>query len=235
MSLFEIIKSLIDDRKIWEVMWSKKGTDPWKIEDVSPFLIEYSSKLKLSPPKRVFVPLCGKALELKWFYDQGFEVVGVEYIEKPVKKFFTEQNLDFKVNQQPFGKVYETIDQRLKIYVADIFKIDKDELGKFDILWVSGVFSSIKIADREKLTNLFKDVCNPEFTFFLCVIEFEVPSGKRLDTFPRSIKKEQIYELYGDWCKIELVEETEVGEKFPMFKQGGIDSVLRYCFLLTPK
>ncbi|KAB7508027.1 Thiopurine S-methyltransferase [Armadillidium nasatum] len=172
MSLFEIIKSLIDDRKIWEVMWSKKG-DPWKIEDVSPFLIEYSSKLKLSPPKRVFVPLCGKALELKW-----------------------------------------TIDQRLKVYVVDIFKIDKDELGKFDILWVSGVFSSIKIADRDKLTNIFKDVCNPEFTIFLCVIEFEVPSGKRLNTFPRSIKKEQIHELYGDWCNIELIEETEMVKEY---------------------
>ncbi|RXG57336.1 hypothetical protein Avbf_09048 [Armadillidium vulgare] len=69
--------------------------------------------------------------------------------------------------------------------------------------------SMVPVIKFHRLTNLFKDVCNPEFTFFLCVIEFEVPSGKRLDTFPRSIKKEQIYELNGDWCNIELVEETE--------------------------
>ncbi|KAG5842682.1 hypothetical protein ANANG_G00180200 [Anguilla anguilla] len=37
---------------------------------------------------RVFFPLCGKAVDMKWLADMGHSVVGVEISEKGIKEFF---------------------------------------------------------------------------------------------------------------------------------------------------
>ncbi|KAG0421614.1 hypothetical protein HPB47_002512 [Ixodes persulcatus] len=44
---------------------------------------------------QVFIPLCGKANEIKWFYDNGHRVAGLEYVEKTVRLFFEENKLSY--------------------------------------------------------------------------------------------------------------------------------------------
>ncbi|UYV80256.1 TPMT [Cordylochernes scorpioides] len=41
----------------------------------------------------IFVPLCGKAMDLKWLYDQGHSVIGVEIVLRPILDFFKEHGL----------------------------------------------------------------------------------------------------------------------------------------------
>ncbi|CAN7989162.1 unnamed protein product, partial [Ixodes hexagonus] len=53
---------------------------------------------------QVFVPLCGKALELKWFYEKGHRVVGVEVVEDPVRAFFDENTLPYEESFCPVLK-----------------------------------------------------------------------------------------------------------------------------------
>ncbi|KAL7635684.1 UNVERIFIED_CONTAM: hypothetical protein RMT77_013501 [Armadillidium vulgare] len=227
------IRAVLDESKdndsFWESLHSRKMT-PWHRKNVSPFLLKNSSNLDFPSPKRVFIPLCGKALELKWFYDQGFEVVGVELISIPVEEFFKEQNLSFTVRELPWAKVYETSDQRLKIYVADIFSIKTEEIGKFDVIWGRGNYTTVKIADREKYSKLMKQLCKEKFLYFLCTLQFEVPVGK-IDTPPRALSPEVTRKLYGDWCKVELTEVEDATKIYPGFKTP----VTECHFLLTPK
>ncbi|KAL7644768.1 UNVERIFIED_CONTAM: hypothetical protein RMT77_004581 [Armadillidium vulgare] len=222
-----------DSYSFWEKLWSTKLT-PFHQKEVCPFLLKNSSNLNFASPKRVFIPLCGKALELKWFYDRGFEVVGVELISIPVEEFFKEQNLSFKIRELPWAKVYESSDQRIKIYVADIFSVEPEEVGKFDVIWARADYTIVKIAEREKYSKLMKQLCKEKFVYFLCTLQFEVPIGRH-DTPPRPLSHEETRIFYGDWCKVDLIEEEDGLKYYPQFKSSGIDTVRQSCFILTPK
>ncbi|KAL7644769.1 UNVERIFIED_CONTAM: hypothetical protein RMT77_004582 [Armadillidium vulgare] len=231
--VYSVLDKSKDSYSLWETLWSK-NTAPWHQKEICPFLLKNSSNLNFTSPKRVFIPLCGKASELKWFYDQGFEVVGVELIPIPVENFFMEQNLTFKIRELPWAKVYESLDQRIKIYVADIFSVEPEEVGKFDVIWARGDYTTVKIAEREKYSKLMKQLCKEKFLYFLCTLQFEVPVGRH-DTPPRPISHEETRKLYSDWCKVDLIEEEDGLKFYPAFKSTGTDPVYESYFILTPK
>ncbi|KAL7634077.1 UNVERIFIED_CONTAM: hypothetical protein RMT77_015405 [Armadillidium vulgare] len=231
--LYSVFLESKDNYSYWEKLWSTKVT-PFHQREVCPFLLKISSNLNFVSPKRVFIPLCGKALELKWFYDEGFEVVGVDLISIPAEEFFKEHNLTFKIRELPWAKVYESSDQRIKIYVADIFSVEPEDVGKFDVIWERADYTVVKIAEREKYSKLMKQLCKEKFVHFLCTLQFEVLVG-RYDTPPRPLSHEETKKLYGDWCKVDLIEEENGLKYYPEFKSSGINTLRQSCFILTPK
>ncbi len=44
---------------------------------------------------RVFVPLCGKSIDMLWLVQQGFAVTGCEISELAVEQFFTENSIPY--------------------------------------------------------------------------------------------------------------------------------------------
>ena len=50
----------------------------------------------------MFVPLCGKSLDLAWLCEQGMSVVGIDLSPLAVQNFFEENHIPFKEGQPPF-------------------------------------------------------------------------------------------------------------------------------------
>lgn len=41
-------------------------------------LTQYFRSLDLKPHARIFVPLCGKSLDISWLINQGYQIVGID-------------------------------------------------------------------------------------------------------------------------------------------------------------
>ena len=55
-----------DPEAYWMGVWAN-GTPDWHLEEVNPYLKRHISHLAPPPGKhRIFLPLCGKSLDLKW-------------------------------------------------------------------------------------------------------------------------------------------------------------------------
>ena len=65
------------DNELWQQSWRDRKTD-FHQKIVSPHLVRFWSSLGLAASDRVFVPLCGKSLDLLWLAQQGHTVIGVE-------------------------------------------------------------------------------------------------------------------------------------------------------------
>ena len=78
----------------WHQHWSRPGTPGFHENRVNKYLQKYLGLFRLSAGDRVFVPLCGKAVDLLWLSQQGFYVTGVELSEKAVREFFAESKLE---------------------------------------------------------------------------------------------------------------------------------------------
>ena len=83
----------------WEKLW-KDDDIGWHADTVHKFLTKYADELTRGRSNlRVFVPLCGKSLDMLWLADQGHNVVGVELAKQAVEDFFQESKLTFKLEK----------------------------------------------------------------------------------------------------------------------------------------
>ncbi|XP_078302733.1 thiopurine S-methyltransferase isoform X3 [Panthera onca] len=103
---------------------------------------------------RVFFPLCGKAVEMKWFADRGHCVVGVEISELGIREFFTEQNLSYSeepIMEIPGAKVFKSSSGNISLYCCNLFDLPRVNIGKFDRIWDRGALVAVNPGDRKCL------------------------------------------------------------------------------------
>ena len=83
------------DNELWQQSWRDKNID-FHQKAVNPHLVRFWSSLGLAAGDRVFVPLCGKSLDMLWLAGQGHTVIGVELSPLAVRAFFRENRLQAK-------------------------------------------------------------------------------------------------------------------------------------------
>ncbi|NXT96689.1 TPMT methyltransferase, partial [Anhinga rufa] len=93
------------DRVVTEEEWLRKwetGNIGFHKEHGHPLLQKHLDVLLNGKSGlRIFFPLCGKAVEMKWLVDMGHSVVGVEVSEQALKEFFAEHSLPYREEPVP--------------------------------------------------------------------------------------------------------------------------------------
>ena len=64
-------------------------------------LINHLKAINTPKNGHVFVPLCGKSVDMLWFAKQGLDVIGIELSEIAVTQFFAENDLQATVSLHP--------------------------------------------------------------------------------------------------------------------------------------
>lgn len=116
----------------WHDKWHKKQVG-WHEPEANPLLLAHIDALELSPSNRVFVPLCGKTLDIAWFLAQGFEVCGAELNKLAVETLFKE--LDITPSISECGKLTRYSGPYINIYLGNIFDLSRDILGPVDAVY----------------------------------------------------------------------------------------------------
>ena len=81
----------------------------------------------------MFVPLCGKSLDMIWLAEQGYEVIGVELSPIAVKAFFNENHLRPVKRQLCDFTLWQH--GNISILCGDYFSLTKGHLGHIDIVY----------------------------------------------------------------------------------------------------
>ncbi|MDP3540012.1 MAG: thiopurine S-methyltransferase [Azonexus sp.] len=128
------------DNELWQQSWRDRNT-AFHQKLVNPHLVNYWPNLGLTAADRIFVPLCGKSLDMLWLARQGHTVIGVELSPLAVRAFFRENRL--QASRRPVGKFTLWENGRIGILCGDFFQLTAADLGD-----ISAVF------DRASLTAL---------------------------------------------------------------------------------
>ncbi|XP_045608334.1 thiopurine S-methyltransferase [Procambarus clarkii] len=216
----------------WTERWTE-GNTKWHIRDVNYSLVHHGALLLPSGPRRVLVPLCGKTVDLRWFYDEGHTVVGIEAVEKGVLEFFSEQHLDYTTENLGWAKHFKTKDNRLHMYCCDVMKVDVTHLGKFDAVWDRGSLVALYEEDRKSYAQIIKSLLAPDFRYLLNVTQYT--PNERFSGPPGNVPTELVEQLYGDTCKLELLETVNWPSDDDRICKWGLTYMVEVVLLLTPK
>ncbi|EFX78966.1 hypothetical protein DAPPUDRAFT_304984 [Daphnia pulex] len=187
----------------WSKRWQAEDA-PWHKADVNRFLMSYFDRVcKIKEGKlRIFVPLCGKTQDLRWIYDRGHEVVGLDGVEKPILEFFKEQGLAYTKGNEGGFPFFASDDGRLKIYNCDLFALNPEICGKFDGIWDRGSLVAILALEREKYAKLMKSLLNETFGYLIDTMQYD---QSQYPGPPLSVPVEEVKHLFGDTCEIETL------------------------------
>lgn len=189
--------------------------------------------LKGKSELRVFFPLCGKAVEMKWFADRGHSVVGVEISELGIREFFTEQNLSYSeepIIEIPGAKVFKSSSGNISLYCCNLFDLPRANIGKFDRIWDRGALVAINPCDRQRYADVMLSLMRKGFQYLLCVLSYDPTkhSGP-----PFYVPDAEIKRLFGSVCNSQCLEKVDIFEE--RYKRWGIDCLVEKLYLLTEK
>ena len=215
--------------EFWQSRW-QEGRIGFNQPAVNPLLIKYWPELQLPVGSRVFVPLCGKSIDMQWLAAQGYDVMGIELVESAVQAFFAEQNIVPTIHEHstiPTLKYYQgqLSGQTITLWVADIFALTANDIGSIDAIYdkasLIALPADMRVAYSEQIHKMSGNA--PQL-----LITLNYDQSKKNGP-PFSISDEQVRQYYGEHYQIsELASEpTSIGSTPDL-------TVTEYVWLLNP-
>ena len=118
--------------EFWHHKWEKNEIG-FHLPEVNPLLVKHIPILGLQKGARIFLPLCGKTLDIAWLLAQGFRVAGAELSVIAVEDLFNNLKLTPMITK--LGDVKHYSAPNIDIFQGDIFKLTHAMLGIVDAVY----------------------------------------------------------------------------------------------------
>ncbi|KXS15546.1 Thiopurine S-methyltransferase [Gonapodya prolifera JEL478] len=133
------------DQQFWQSRWDANRI-AFHQSKVNPSLAEFVHRLPQptadTPHPLVLVPYCGKSLDLLFLADKGYRVVGIEFVQKACRDFFTENNLTYTTSSTPSGRTFfHTSDGSITLVPGDYFTFNWEHVP--DAPWLAGPVDAV--------------------------------------------------------------------------------------------
>jgi thiopurine S-methyltransferase len=213
--------------EFWQERW-RAAQIGFHQSAVDRHLKTYWPRLNLAEGSRVFVPLCGKSLDLLWLRDQGHKVIGVELSRIAVEAFFTENGILARRRSLGEFEVYEA--DRLTLYCGDFFNLTPTLLGDVAAAYDRASLISWTIELRAPYATHMAAITGPGTQTLLITVEYP-PAQMNGPPFP--VFGADLKSLYAGQHEIELLGAHEILELEPRLKARGLTQMREVCYRLT--
>lgn len=210
------------EREFWAERWST-GQIGFHMSKPHPMLVTHVGEL--DGRRRVLVPLCGKAFDLRYLAERGHEVVGIEFMREAVEAFFLEQEI--VASPVTIGPYEGLTGGGITLLVGDFFLATKEALGPFDALYDRAALVALDPSMREAYAARCLALCEPDARLLLITFVYD---QTRMDGPPFSVDEDVVHTLYGaEACK-RLEERRETPS--PRFVEAGVEDIVERIHLI---
>lgn len=194
----------------------------------SPYLDQYLSQFQLQSPANVFIPLCGKSLDINWFASHNFSVLGIECSEKAIKDFFKEQNIDADIKHSEAFSHYTS--NNITLLQGDFFKLSKNDLKDINLVYDRASLVALPQEKRQQYVDLLINTLPNSAVIFLITLDYE---QKIMSGPPFSVEPGEVEQLFSSSFKIEPLHKSDVLDTQLKFKERGLTYLTERVYKLT--
>ena len=174
--------------------WHKK----WQTNQIgfnqtkpNPLMQQYIKTLDLKPGNRIFVPLCGKSIDMLWLLEQGYEVIGVEVNESACQAFFEEQNIQATITDIGHFRVYSH--DKITLFSGDFFQLTPELLGHVDAVYDRAALIALPSDLRQRYVAHLSELLTPQTRVLLITIAYD---PDEMQGPPFSVDEQNVKELF---------------------------------------
>ncbi len=216
------------EAKFWLERWVNRQIG-WHQADFNPWLVKYWPTFGLPEGASVFVPLCGKSLDMLWLKAAGHRVFGVELSELAIEEFFGEAKIGFEI----IANLHELPRYRgdvFNIYCGDYLEISTPQVGLPLGTYDRGGLVALPPEQRAIYADHLQRVMPDGGQMLLLTFEYD---QDQVGGPPFNVPQAEVQALYGDRCRVELLETGTTDVVPPHFTEAGVTSALEGVYHIT--
>jgi thiopurine S-methyltransferase len=154
------------DASFWHDRWQRNQIG-FHEPQANPLLVAHFDSLSLPAGSRIFVPLCGKTLDIPWLLSRGHRVAGAELSEIAVQQLFADLGLTPQVTA--IGKLTRYSTPGIDIFQGDIFDLSRDELGEVDAVFDRAALIALPDPLRGRYARHLVQITNRARQLLICI------------------------------------------------------------------
>ena len=159
------------EHEFWHARWHSNQIG-FHEATTHPLLLQHWHSLNLAAGARVFVPLCGKSLDLRWLRACGHEVVGAELSAIAIEAFFAEAGL-VPTHRVCSGFIEYTA-PGYTLYCGDYFALDRALLGPIAAVYDRAAMIALPPAMRRDYAATLSRLCTSGTRMLLVTVEYDI-------------------------------------------------------------
>ncbi len=214
------------DPDFWHQRW-QEGKIGFHQDAVNRHLLDYWQHLNLASGATVFVPLCGKSLDMLWLLDRGYRVVGVEINSLAIEAFFAENQLTYRKDKQADFTLWQG--DNILILEGDFFALSISILGKLDAVFDRAALIALPEPMRLAYVTHLRELLSPATPALLVTLDY--PQAE-MQGPPFAVSPDEVQRLYSSWCWIEEMASINQLSLDADFRERGLSKMHELVFYL---
>lgn len=191
------------DAEFWHQKW-RDNEIGFHEKRANPRLTQNLALLKLKENARLFLPLCGKTLDIGWLLAQGYKVAGAELSEMAVQQLFKELGVEPVISASGVHRLYSA--PGLHIFAGDFFNLTAVQLGPVDAVYDRAALVALPANMRRDYTAHLRSISRNAPQLLVC---FDYDQSCQPGP-PFSISSEEVRQHYARHYNIRLLESISV-------------------------
>jgi thiopurine S-methyltransferase len=212
--------------EFWHQRW-RTGQIGFHQSSPHPFLERWWPTLGMPRGSRVYVPLCGKSLDMVWLAVRGHAVVGSELSPIAVAEFFGEQRMP--VGVRTHGPFRRHASGAFEILEGDALALTPHLLGPVRAAYDRAALVALPAELRAGYAGQFAELMPPGSKSLLVGFEYD---EARKPGPPFSVDAQEIAQLYGPAFEIRELERVDIIESSPKFAAAGVAQLFETLYEL---
>jgi len=217
------------EREFWLQRWERSEIG-FHLPDVNPRLQEFWPALGVPADKAVFVPLCGKSLDLHWLAARGHRVFGVELADAAVQAFFAEAGLGSRVERSARLPCHRAGD--IGIYCGDVMELTALELRGVGAVFDRAALVALPPRMRAHYADHVLRIVPDGTQILLVTLEYD---QSRVSGPPHAVLEDEVDALYGARCSVERLVRKPVTVVPPAFAAAGVQEAAEAVYRIVKR
>lgn len=216
-------------REFWLERWRTQQIG-FHQPEVNGWLKKYWPELGVPKDAGVFVPLCGKTLDLHWLAARGHSVFGVELAESAVRDFFREAGLPIRLDREP--DLLRFSHDSITIFCGDVMELTVLHLRGVKAVYDRAALIALPPTMRPHYADHVQRIVPDGSRMLLLTLEYD---QSRIEGPPHSVSEAEVRELYGGRCEVEVLCRRRARELPPSFAAAGVEEAEEVIYRLVKK
>ena len=214
------------DHQHWHDRW-RENRIGFHETAVNSHLQNYLPGFDLPPGSKIFVPLCGKAVDMAWLAEQGYEVIGIEISRIALEAFFAEQALDYSCTDSDRFRVYRS--GRITLLEGDFYDLNAEDLRECVMVYDRASLIAMEAPDRPAYYRHMLSILPAASNMLLIALEYD--QGEMRGP-PFAVSEAEVRRCYEQDFSIRLLERNSIIDERPRWRKAGLSAIDELVFRL---
>ncbi|MDH3451164.1 MAG: thiopurine S-methyltransferase [Gammaproteobacteria bacterium] len=207
------------DTEFWQRRW-ESGQIGFHLQEVNPRLRKHWPQLGVASGQPVFVPLCGKSMDMVWLARRGHPVIGVELSRIAIEAFFREFGHPPSVVEGAPFTVFGAAGVR--ILQGDFFALQQRDLPGVAAIYDRAALIALPPPMRVDYARQLACLAAQDSPVLLITLEYD---QREMSGPPFAVHEAEVHALLSGAFVIRQLELTPALELPPRFREHGLRSM----------